>query len=96
MRKKARAGVCKAAQMRSGAQHPFGMLSGVTALGGGETEVYRQIRNAVPILDAAIGKLVTKKLVKRDLPTDTDEYMNIDHIDPVTMKIVAKEESEDK
>ena len=58
VRKKARAGVCKAAQMRSGAQHPFGMLSGVTALGGGETEVYRQIRNAVPILDAAIGKLV--------------------------------------
>lgn len=58
VRKKARAGVCKAAQMRSGAQHPFGMLSGVTALGGGETEVYRQIRNAVPLLDAAIGKLV--------------------------------------
>ena len=44
----------------------------------------------------ALGKLVTKKLVKRDLPTDTDEYMNIDHIDPVTMKIVAKEKSEDK
>ena len=58
MRKKAKAGVCKAAQMRSGAQHPFGMLSGVTALGGGELEVYRQIRNAVPLLDAAIGKLV--------------------------------------
>ena len=55
MRKKAKAGVCKAAQMRSGAQHPFGMLSGVTALGGGELEVYRQIRNAVPLLDAAIG-----------------------------------------
>ena len=48
------------------------------------------------VIYAAIGKLVTKKLVKRDLPTDTDEYMNIDHIDPVTMKIVAKEESEDK
>ena len=58
VRKKAKAGVCKAAQMRSGAQHPFGMLSGVTALGGGELEVYRQIRNAVPLLDAAIGKLV--------------------------------------
>ena len=52
VRKKAKAGVCKAAQMRSGAQHPFGMLSGVTALGGGELEVYRQIRNAVPLLDA--------------------------------------------
>ena len=44
--------------MRVGTVHPFGMLGGVTALGGGETEVYRQIRNAVPILDAAIGKLV--------------------------------------
>ena len=58
MRKKARAGVCKAAQMREGRNHPFGMLGGVTARGGGELEVYRQIRNAVPILDAAIGKLV--------------------------------------
>lgn len=44
--------------MREGRNHPFGMLGGVTALGGGELEVYRQIRNAVPILDAAIGKLV--------------------------------------
>ena len=44
--------------MREGSNHPFGMLGGVTALGGGELEVYRQIRNAVPILDAAIGKLV--------------------------------------
>ena len=58
MRKKTKTGVCKAAQMRSGTQHPFGMLGGMTALGGGELEVYRQIRNAVPILDAAIGKLV--------------------------------------
>ena len=58
MRKKVKAGVCKAAQLRDGSRHPFGMLGGVTALGGGELEVYRQIRNAVPILDAAIGKLV--------------------------------------
>ena len=58
MRKKGKTGVCKAAQLRDGSRHPFGMLGGVTALGGGELEVYRQIRNAVPILDAAIGKLV--------------------------------------
>ena len=58
MRKKVKTGVCKAAQLRDGSWHPFGMLGGVTALGGGELEVYRQIRNAVPILDAAIGKLV--------------------------------------
>ena len=59
MRKKAvGTAVCKAAQLREGTKHPFGMLAGLTALGGGELEVYRQIRNAVPILDAAIGKLV--------------------------------------
>ena len=55
VRKKAKAGVCKAAQMRRGAQHPFGMLSGVTALGGGETEVYRQIRNAMALRGIASG-----------------------------------------
>ena len=59
MRKKAvGTAVCKAAQLREGTKHPFGMLAGLTALGGGELEVYRQMRNAVPILDAAIGKLV--------------------------------------
>ncbi len=58
MKKRSDVGICKAAQMRTGQQHPFGMLSGMTALGGSELEVYRQIRNAVPILDAAIGKLV--------------------------------------
>ena len=58
VRKKAGGSICKAAQMREGSGHPFGMLAGVTALGGGELEVYRQIRSAVPILDAAIGKLV--------------------------------------
>ena len=58
MRKKVKTGVCKAAQLRDGSRHPFRMLGGVTALGGGELEVYQQIRNAVPILDAAIGKLV--------------------------------------
>ena len=48
------------------------------------------------VIYTALGKLVTKKLVKRDLPTDTDEYMNIDHIDPVTREIIAKEKTEDK
>ena len=40
MRKKVKTGVCKAAQLRDGSRHPFGMLGGVTALGGGELEVY--------------------------------------------------------
>ena len=47
------------------------------------------------VIYTALGKLVTKKLVKRDLPTDTDEYMNIDHIDPVTREIIAKEQTEE-
>ena len=49
------AAVC---QLRSGAVHPFGALRGYTPLGGGEEMVYRQIREAIPVLDAAIGKLV--------------------------------------
>ena len=47
------------------------------------------------VIYTALGKLVTKKLVKRDLPTDTDEYMNIDHIDPVTREIIEKEKTEE-
>ena len=47
------------------------------------------------VIYTALGRLVTKKLVKRDLPTDTDEYMNIDHIDPVTREIIAKEKTEE-
>lgn len=47
------------------------------------------------VIYTALGKLVTKKLVKRDLPTDTDEYMNIDHIDPVTREIIEKEQTEE-
>ena len=58
MRKKVKTGVCKAAQLRDGSRHPFGMLGGVTALGGGELEVYRQIRNAVPILVSSRSSLV--------------------------------------
>ena len=45
-------------QLRSGAVHPFGALRGATPLGTGEEQVYRQIREAVPVLDAAVGKLV--------------------------------------
>ena len=48
------AAVC---QLRSGDVHPFGMLRGFTPLGTGEEQVYRQLREAVPALDAAVGKL---------------------------------------
>ncbi len=53
-------GVAMAArsQMRSGSCHPFGSLRGYVPLGSGEERIYHQIREAVPVLDAAVGKLV--------------------------------------
>ena len=56
-RKKA-GGPVAVCQLRSGDTHPFGTLRGFTPLGTGEEQVYRQIREAVPLLDAAVGKLV--------------------------------------
>lgn len=47
-----------AAQLRDGSSHPFGMLRNFSPLGGGEEQVYREIREAVPVLDAAVCKLV--------------------------------------
>ena len=49
------AAVC---QLRSGNVHPFGVLRGFTPLGAGEERIYRQLREAVPVLDAAVGKIV--------------------------------------
>ncbi|MGI6028254.1 MAG: serine/threonine protein phosphatase [Candidatus Heteroscillospira sp.] len=45
-------------QLRGGARHPFTALDGYTPLGGGETRLYRAIREAVPVVDAAILKLI--------------------------------------
>ncbi len=45
-------------QLRSGQGHPFSALGSYSALGGGEARIYRQLREAVPVLDAAISKLV--------------------------------------
>ena len=45
-------------QLRSGSVHPFGSLRGFHPLGGGEERIYQQLREAVPVLDAAVGKLV--------------------------------------
>ena len=45
-------------QLRSGQSHPFGALRRFVPLGAGEEEIYRQLREAVPVLDAAVGKLV--------------------------------------
>ena len=57
-KKKDPGGVAAVCQLRSGTVHPFGALRGYTPLGGGEEMVYRQIREAIPVLDAAVGKLV--------------------------------------
>lgn len=47
-----------ACQLRSGMGHPYGALKGFVPLGTGEDQVYRQLREAIPVLDAAVGKLV--------------------------------------
>lgn len=47
-----------ACQLRTGMGHPYGALKGFVPLGTGEDQVYRQLREAIPVLDAAIGKLV--------------------------------------
>lgn len=47
-----------AVQLRSGGRHPFGLLDGYVPLRSGEYALYRSIREAVPIVDAAILKLI--------------------------------------
>ncbi len=50
--------VAVSCQLRSGQNHPFGALRSFTPLGAGEERIYRQLREAIPVLDAAVGKLV--------------------------------------
>ena len=45
-------------QLRSAERHPFGVFDSYVPLGGGEISLYRAIREAVPIVDAAIMKLI--------------------------------------
>ncbi len=56
--KKKEAGPVAVCQLRSGQRHPYGTWSNVTPLGTGEERIYRELREAVPVLDAAVGKLV--------------------------------------
>ena len=51
-------GVSAVCQLRSAREHPFGALRRFTPLGGGEERVYRELREAIPVLDAAVGKMV--------------------------------------
>ncbi len=57
-KRKEQAAVGAACQLRGGQTHPFGNLRGFVPLGLGEERVYREIREAIPVLDAAVGKLV--------------------------------------
>ena len=57
-RRKDKNGVSVACQLRNGQVHPFGALRGYVPLGTGEERVYREMREAIPVLDAAVGKLV--------------------------------------
>ena len=47
-----------AAQLRDAHRHPFGALEGYVPLRNGEIALYRAIREAIPVVDAAIAKLV--------------------------------------
>jgi len=48
----------RACQLRSTQSYPFGALHSFVPLGTGEETVYRKLREAIPVLDAAVGKLV--------------------------------------
>ena len=56
--RKKRQGAAPVVQVRQGEGHPFGVLDRYTPLGTGEVALYRAIREGVPLLDAAIWKLV--------------------------------------
>lgn len=45
-------------QLRGCDRHPFGMLDSYVPLGGGDIRLYRMIREAVPVLDAAVMKII--------------------------------------
>ncbi len=47
-----------AVQLRSGEHHPFGMLGDYVPLRSGEVRLYRAVREAVPVVDAAVYKLI--------------------------------------
>ena len=58
-RKKNQTGAVSAVcQLRGGSIHPFGAMRGFVPLGGGEERVYREMREALPVLDAAVDKMV--------------------------------------
>ena len=57
-RKQKEALTVPAVQIRNGSHHPFGMLGDYVPLRNGEVRLYRAVREAVPVVDAAIYKLI--------------------------------------
>ena len=57
-RKQKGGGASAAVQVRDGGTQPFSALGGYVPLGGADVALYRSIREAVPLVDAAVGKLV--------------------------------------
>ena len=57
-KKKESPGVTAVCQLRSGNTHPFGTMKGFVPLGGTDERIYREMREAIPVLDAAVGKMV--------------------------------------
>ena len=57
-RRKKETAVPGTVQLRSGERHPFGMLADYVPLQNGELKLYRAVREAVPVVDAAIYKLI--------------------------------------
>lgn len=57
-KKKETGGVTAVCQLRGGSTHPFGAMKGFVPMGGGEERVYREMREAIPVLDAAVSKMV--------------------------------------
>ena len=57
-KKQRNGGAPAAVQVREGGVQPFSALGGYVPLGGADVALYRSIREAVPLVDAAVGKLV--------------------------------------
>jgi len=56
-KKNGREAAASAVQIRTPGTHPFGMLAGYVPLHSGEGRLYRAVREAVPVVNAAIDKI---------------------------------------
>ena len=57
-KRKREAAAAATPQITRSTSHPFGMLGGYSPLDLGERQLYRAIREAVPVVDACIYKII--------------------------------------